>query len=374
MTSDIGGHSRQHNPIIAQMLERETGRRKPQGFPHAVIIVVAVTWSLFQLWICSPVPYSIGFGVFNDTATRSLHLGFAVFLCYLGFPFLRSSPSERIPLYDWAMAFAAAFCACYLFIFQAELARRPGIPAPLDVAVAIVGVVLLLEATRRVMGLPMTVVAILFLFYVFLGPYFPELISHRGASLTRAASQFWLTQEGVFGVPLGVSTSFVFLYVLFGAMLENAGAGAYLTALSFSLLGRLRGGPAKAAVVASGLHGLISGSSIANVLTCGPVTILLMKKVGFSAEKAGAIEVAAGSNGQIMPPVMGAAAFLMAEYTNIPYSQIIKHAFVPAILAYFSLLYIVHIEAVKMGMESAGKSTNPLKARLLRGLLLCSGG
>jgi TRAP transporter 4TM/12TM fusion protein len=356
------------------MLERETGRRKPKGLPHALIIIVAVSWSLFQLWICSPIPYDLGIGVFNDTATRSLHLSFAVFLAFLGFPFLRSSPSGRIPAYDWLMAFAAAFCTSYLFIFQSELVRRPGIPAPQDVAVAIAGVLLLLEATRRVMGLPMTLLAIAFLVYAFLGPYFPDLISHRGASLSRAASQFWLTQEGVFGVPIGVSTSFVFLYVLFGAMLENAGAGAYLTALSFSLLGRLRGGPAKAAVVASGLHGLISGSSIANVLTCGPVTILLMKKVGFSAEKAGAIEVAAGSNGQIMPPVMGAAAFLMAEYTGIPYSQIIKHAFVPALLAYFSLLYIVHIESVKMGMESSGKSMTPLSARLVRGLLLCSGG
>ncbi|MDR1165979.1 MAG: TRAP transporter permease [Deltaproteobacteria bacterium] len=368
------GAALQRNPIIAQMLERETGRRKPQGLPHALIIIVAVSWSLFQLWICSPIPYSIGFGVFNDTATRAIHLSFAIFLCFLGFPFLRSSPSDRVPFYDWAMAITAAFCACYLFIFQAELVRRPGIPAPQDVAVAIVGVALLLEATRRVMGVPMTVVAIFFLIYVFLGPYFPDLVSHRGASLSRAASQFWLTQEGVFGVPLGVSTSFVFLYVLFGAMLENAGAGAYLTALSFTLLGRLRGGPAKAAVVASGLHGLISGSSVANVLTCGPVTILLMKKAGFSAEKAGAIEVAAGSNGQIMPPVMGAAAFLMAEYTNIPYSRIIQHAFVPAILAYFSLLYIVHIEAVKMGMGSAGKAMTPFRARLLRGLILLSGG
>ncbi|MDR2613304.1 MAG: TRAP transporter permease, partial [Deltaproteobacteria bacterium] len=372
--SGAGRYHHHHSAIITQMLERETGRRKPTGLPHAMILIVAVAWSLFQLWICSPLPYELGFGVFNDTATRAIHLSFAVFLAYLGFPCLRSSPSDRIPLYDWAMALAAAFCACYLFIFQADLARRPGIPLPQDVAVAAVGVVLLLEATRRVMGLPMTLVAIAFLTYVFLGPYFPEIVSHRGASLSRAASQFWLTQEGVFGVPLGVSTSFVFLYVLFGAMLENAGAGAYLTALSFSLLGRLRGGPAKAAVVTSGLHGLISGSSIANVLTCGPVTILLMKKVGFSAEKAGAVEVAAGSNGQIMPPVMGAAAFLMAEYTNIPYSQLIKHAFVPALLAYFSLLYIVHIESVKLGMEAARKSPIPLPARLLRGLFLCSGG
>jgi TRAP transporter 4TM/12TM fusion protein len=359
--------------VIEQMLEKETGRRKPKGLGHVILIVVAISWALFQIWITSPMPFSLGFGVFNDTATRSFHLAFAVFLAYMGFPMLKRGPTDRIPWHDWVMALAAAFCACYLFIFQAELARRPGIPTRMDIIVAVAGVILLLEATRRVMGLPMVLVAIVFLSYVFMGPHAPALIAHRGASLSRAASQFWLTQEGVFGVPLGVSTSFVFLYVLFGAMLENAGAGNYLTALSFALLGRLRGGPAKAAVVASGLNGLVSGSSIANVLTTGPVTILLMKKVGFTAEKAGAVEVAASSNGQIMPPVMGAAALLMAEYTNIPYSQLIKHAFVPAILAYLSLLYIVHLEACKMGMEGAVRARSPMVPKILRfGLVVSS--
>jgi TRAP transporter 4TM/12TM fusion protein len=365
--TDVG-----HSDILGRMLEKEIGRRKPKGFPHALLILTAISWSLFQLWITSPIPYSLGFGILNDTATRALHLSFAVFLAFLGIPALKSGPSERIPLYDWILALAAAFCASYLFIFQTELARRPGMPSGMDIRVAVVGVILLLEATRRVMGLPMTIVAIIFLIYVFLGPHAPDLIAHKGVTVSRAASQFWLTQEGVFGVPLGVSVSFVFLYVLFGAMLENAGAGNYLTALSFSLLGRLRGGPAKAAVVASGLHGCISGSSIANVLTCGPVTILLMKKVGFSAEKAGAVEVAAGSNGQIMPPVMGAAAFLMAEYTGIPYAQIIKHAFIPALLAYFSLFYIVHLEALKLGMEGAQRPPSSISGRILRAALLLS--
>jgi TRAP transporter 4TM/12TM fusion protein len=362
-----------NSDVLKEMLERDTGRRKPAGIPRAVLIVVPIAWSLFQLWITSPLPYTLGVGVLNDTAARSLHLAFAIFLAFLGFPMFKSSPRDRIPLQDWFFALVAAFCACYLYIFQDQLARRPGLPTTLDVAVAVVGMLLLLEATRRVMGLPMTCVAVMFLIYVFFGRHFPELISHRGASLPRAASQYWLTQEGVFGVPLGVSASFVFLYVLFGAMLEGAGAGNYLTALSFALLGQLRGGPAKAAVVASGLHGLISGSSIANVLTCGPVTIMLMKKVGFSAEKAGAVEVAAGSNGQIMPPVMGAAAFLMAEYINMPYSQIIKHAFIPAILAYMSLLYIVHLEACKMGMKAASRPHRPILMRLVRAGLTLSG-
>ena len=357
-------HSEGHSDLISQMLEKETGRRHPSGIPHAVLLIMPIIWSLFQIWYTSPIPFALGVGVFNDTAARSLHLGFAIFIAFIGFPMFKNSPKDRIPLYDWVFAVVAAFCAAYLYIFQNELARRPGIPTREDIIVACVGVVLLLEATRRVMGMPMTCVAIVFILYVFAGPYAPDLIAHRGASLSRAASQFWLTQEGVFGVPLGVSTSFVFLYVLFGAMLENAGAGNYLTSLSFALLGHLRGGPAKAAVVASGLHGLISGSSIANVLTCGPVTIMLMKKVGFSAEKAGAVEVAAGSNGQIMPPVMGAAAFLMVEYINMPYSQLIKHAFIPALLTYGSLLYIVHLEACKLGMEGLPR-TSTFKHRLL---------
>ena len=343
--------------LLAQILEKETGR-KPRGFAHALCLVVPLIWALWQLWITSPLPFALSFGVFNDTAARSIHLAFALFLAFAGFPLFRAGPLDRIPWYDWLLALAAAFCAGYLFLFQAELAGRAGLPQRLDIAVACAGMILLLEATRRVMGLPMTIVAVIVIIYAFAGPYAPDIIAHKGATLSRAASQFWITSEGVFGVPLGVSTSFVFVYVLFGAMLEGAGAGRYLTSLAFALLGHFRGGPAKAAVVASGLHGLISGSSIANVLTCGPVTIMLMKKVGFSAEKAGAVEVSAGSNGQIMPPVMGAAAFLMVEYINIPYAELIRHAFIPALLAYASLLYIVHLEACKMGMEGLPRRTS----------------
>ncbi len=337
-----------------------------------LFLFIPIAWSLFQLWITSPLPFKLGFGFFNDTESRAIHLSFALFLAFTGFPMLKHSPHRRIPLYDWALALLATGCAMYLVFFMEQLSMRSGRPTQTDVIVACMGVLLLLEATRRVMGLPMTIVASVFLLYAFAGPYAPDIIAHKGATLNRAASHFWLTQEGVFGIPLGVSTSVVFLYVLFGAMLEHSGAGNYLTTLSFSLLGKFRGGPAKAAVVASGLHGLISGSSIANVLTCGPVTIMLMKKVGFSAEKAGAIEVAAGSNGQIMPPVMGAAAFLMIEYINMPYSELIKHAFIPAILAYASLLYIVHLEACKMNMKGL-KSHTPLKMKLIGwGLTLSS--
>jgi TRAP transporter 4TM/12TM fusion protein len=195
------------------------------------------------------------------------------------------------------------------------------------------------------------IVALVFLAYVFLGPYAPDVLAYQGASLSKAMSHLWLSTEGVFGIALGVSTSFVFMFVLFGSLLDKAGAGNYFIKVAFSLLGHMRGGPAKAAVLSSGMTGLISGSSIANVVTTGTFTIPLMKRVGFTSEKAGAVEVAASVNGQIMPPVMGAAAFLMVEYVGIPYIDVIKHAFLPAIISYIALLYIVHLEALKSGMQ-----------------------
>jgi TRAP transporter 4TM/12TM fusion protein len=193
----------------------------------------------------------------------------------------------------------------------------------------------------------------------------PEVIAHKGASLVKGMSHYWLGTEGVFGVALGVSTGMVFMFVLFGAMLESAGAGNYFIRTSFAALGHLKGGPAKAAVVSSGLTGLVSGSSIANVVTTGTFTIPLMKKVGFSSEKAGAIEVACSTNGQLMPPVMGAAAFLMVEYVGITYIEVIKHAFLPAVISYIALVYIVHLEACKMGLEGMKKTiTNTLAQRM----------
>ncbi|MCB1311906.1 MAG: TRAP transporter permease, partial [Sedimentitalea sp.] len=229
------------------------------------------------------------------------------------------------------------------------------------------GLVLLLEATRRALGLPMVIVALVFLGYTFGGPYMPDLIAHKGASLSRAMSHQWLTTEGVFGVALGVSSGFIFLFVLFGSLLDRAGAGNYFIKSAFALLGHMRGGPAKAAVVSSAATGIISGSSIANVVTTGTFTIPLMKKVGFSSEKAGAVEVASSVNGQIMPPVMGAAAFLMVEYVGIPYFDVVKHAFLPAVISYIALVYIVHLEALKAGMEGLPRAyvPKPIVQRLI---------
>jgi len=279
-----------------------------------------------------------------------------------------------VPLQDWAFALVGAFCAAYLFLFYDSLASRPGQPTTTDICVAVAGMLLLLEATRRALGLPMVIVASVFLVYTFAGPYMPEMIAHRGASLAKATSHYWLTTEGVFGIALGVSTSFIFLFVLFGSLLDKAGAGNYFIKSAFALLGHMRGGPAKAAVVSSAATGIISGSSIANVVTTGTFTIPLMKRVGYRPDQAGAVEVSSSVNGQIMPPVMGAAAFLMVEYVGIPYTQVIKHAFLPAVISYIALFYIVHLEALKANLQGLPRrSQSTLAQRLLAFVMTVAG-
>jgi TRAP transporter 4TM/12TM fusion protein len=340
------------SPELQQLVaESDTGGRKVGGAAGKLIFLVAVGWSLFQLWYASPLPFTFAWGVLNDTEARSLHLGIALLLGYLCFPALRSSARDRIPVRDWVLAIAGAFAGAYFILFYGDLATRPGKPVAIDIITASVGILLLLEATRRAVGLPMTILALLFLGYVLFGRYLPDVLAHKGASFERMLSHQWLTTEGVFGVALGVSAGFIFIYVLFGAMLDRAGAGNYMMQLSFALLGHLRGGPAKVSVVSSGLNGLISGSSVSNVVSGGIFTIPLMKKAGYGGVKAGAIETMSSVDGQLMPPVMGAAAFLMVEYVGIPYPEICKHAFLPAILSYIALFYIVHLEALKLDMK-----------------------
>lgn len=354
------------DPDVQEMVaQADSGARAPRGMPGKLLWGVALAWSLFQLWYASPLPFTLNFGVFNDTQARSIHLGFAIFLAYTAFPALKSSPRFYIPIQDWILGLVGAFCASYLVIFHAELADRAGAPNTLDLVVAVSGMLILLEATRRALGPPLMVVATVFLIYTFGGPYMPDVIAHKGASLSKAMSHQWLSSEGVFGVALGVSTSFVFLFVLFGSLLDKAGAGNYFTQVAFSLLGHMKGGPAKAAVVSSGLSGLVSGSSIANVVTTGTFTIPLMKRVGFPGQKAGAVEVAASTNGQLTPPIMGAAAFLMVEYVGVSYLEVIKHAILPALISYVALIYIVHLEALKAGMKGLERPYKPTLAESL---------
>lgn len=410
----------------------DTGGRDPNikiiGY---LISAVALTWSLFQIWIASPIPYSLNFGIFNSTESRSIHLAFAVFLGFMAYPgtkraseplvtipkilgalvviaitafiyvnlsgiqddplsanmwvvglailaivsllasiFLHS-PADHVPWFDWMLALIASFSAAYLYIFYQDLSNRPGNPITQDIIVACIGVVLLLYATWRTLGPPLAILATIFLAYCFAGQNMPELLAWKGASFSLIADVQWLSTDGVFGIALGVSTGFVFLFVLFGALLDKAGAGNYFIKVAFALLGHYRGGPAKAAVISSAMTGLISGSSIANVVTTGTFTIPMMKRVGFSSEKAGAVEVASSVNGQIMPPVMGAAAFLMVEYVGLEYFEVVKHAFLPALISYIALVYIVHLEALKTDMQGLPRRgpVNPFMVIMMRFLV-----
>jgi len=345
--------AKKSEPDLQQLVaDADLGGRAARGIAGKVVFALAIAWSLFQLWYASPLPFTFGWGVLNDTEARSLHLGVGLLLAFLCYPMLRSpSQRQRIPWFDWGLGLVAAIAGAYFLLFYAQLATRPGQPNLQDVIVATAGLVLLLEATRRSVGTPMTVLAVLFLAYILLGKYLPDVLAHKGASWERMLSHQWLTTEGVFGVALGVSVSYIFIFVLFGALLDKAGAGNYMMQVSFAMLGHLRGGPAKVAVVSSALNGLISGSSVSNVVSGGIFTIPLMSKAGYGGVKAGAIETASSVNGQIMPPVMGAAAFLMVEYVGIPYTDIVKHAFLPAVISYIALFYIVHLEALKLGLE-----------------------
>jgi len=365
--TDAPGEAASRERLAELVAESDSGARVPSGIPAKVIWLTALAWSLFQLWYASPLPFILGVGLLNSTEARSIHLAFAIFLAYLVFPALKRSPRRRIPRQDWLLALSAAFAAGYVFLFYRSIAERPGLPTTLDLVISVAGLALILEATRRALGPPLMVVALLFMLYTFAGPYMPEVIAHQGASLGKGMSHYYLATEGVFGIALGVSTSMVFLFVLFGSLLEKAGAGNYFIRVAFALMGHMRGGPAKAAVVSSGMTGLVSGSAIANVVTTGTFTIPLMRRVGFSPEKAGAVEVAASTNGQLTPPIMGAVAFLMVEYVGISYVEVIKHAALPALISYVALVYIVHLEAVKADMQGLPRKRPPRPMRTLVG-------
>jgi TRAP transporter 4TM/12TM fusion protein len=360
--------------------DMDVGARNPDNWQGKMLAGIALTWALFQIYTASVLPFTLtqmtGFPQFviNSDKERAIHLAFALFLACTAFPLFKNSSRNRIPWYDWALGLGGVVVTMYLVFNQSAIALRSGLPTPTDLVMSAVGISIVLIATYRALGLPMVIVAATFLVYVFFGDreFIPDSIQWKGASFNKAMWHFWMQTEGVFGQALGVSASMVFLFVLFGSLLEKAGAGNYFIQVAFALMGHLKGGPAKAAVVASAATGLISGSSIANTVTTGTFTIPLMKRVGFSAEKAGAVEVASSTNGQLTPPVMGAAAFLMIEYVGIPYMQVIKHAFLPAIISYIALVYIVHLEACKMGLEGLPRPGAP-KTRAQRMMSIALG-
>ena len=327
-----------------------------------IIFVIAVAMSIFQL-------YTGFFGEMPGAKQLSIHLAFALLLCYLSYPLRQKWAGGKIPWYDLILAVIAGGSALYMFLNYEHVAYSVGRAAWYDLIIGGTVIVLVLEATRRSVSPMLPVICIIFLIYAYIGPYIPGDLAHRGFRVTRIIDHIYMTGEGLWGVPLRVSATFVFLFVLFGAFLEKMGAGEYLIDLSFASMGRFRGGPAKAAVVASGAMGSISGSSIANTVTTGSMTIPLMKKVGFKPHAAGAVEVAASTNGQLMPPIMGAAAFIMAEMIGISYFEVVKAAIIPAILSYTAIFSIVHLEAIKENIRGLTKDeTPPLIKTLFSGI------
>jgi TRAP transporter 4TM/12TM fusion protein len=347
--------------VARRMAEEEEGvARRPLGPTKWVIPVIGVIWSFFQLSIAS-------WWILDTVFIRAIHLGFAMLIVYLNYPVFKEtrlglkflSIKNRIPAWDFVVAIIACFAAVYIAVDYYGVTHRAGAPITRDIVIGLVLLVMLLEAARRVIGPALSVIALFFCIYAFFGPYMPDVIAFKGVSLTRFMGQITMSTEGIYGIPLDVSATIVFLFVLFGSMLEKAGAGHYFIQLALSILGGFKGGPAKAAVMGSGFTGLVSGSSIANIVTTGTFTIPLMKKVGYPPTKAAAVEVAASTDGQLAPPIMGAAAFIIAEYVNVPYLEVIKAAAVPAFASYAALFYITHIEASKLGLRGLSRGELP---------------
>ena len=346
------------------------------GLHLKIVAAIAIIWSLFQLWYASPFPFWFNIGMFKGLPARAIHLGFALTLAFLIYPTIKG---KKISILDIIISVTGALCCLYIYFFYDQLVDRGGVllniiignnfNLPVELIIGSCGILILLEATRRAIGLPLVIIAVCFLLFSYFGRYAPEIISHGGLSLNRLVGFQWLDQEAIFGIPIGVSVDFIFLFVLFGALLETAGGGKYFLDLAFAMVGKMRGGPAKAAILGSGMTGLISGSSIANTVTTGTFTIPIMKKTGFSKEKAGAIEVSSSVNGQLMPPVMGAAAFVMASFIGVTYFEIVKHAFLPAIISYIALFYISHLEALKLNLKGMDDADVPnLRKTFLSGL------
>ncbi len=361
--------------IESKIHEDLSPTRNLTGLHLKIVAAIAIIWSLFQLWYASPFPFMFDFGMFKGLPARAIHLGFALLLAFLIFPISRS---KRITIIDVLISVIGAFCCLYIYFFYDEMVDRGGILLkitlgeyiiPIELIIGSIGILILLEATRRVIGIPLVVIAVCFLLFSYFGQYAPDIISHGGLSLKRLVGFQWFDQEAIFGIPIGVSVDFIFLFVLFGALLETAGGGQYFLNLAFAMVGKMRGGPAKAAILGSGMTGMISGSSVANTVTTGTFTIPIMKKTGFSKEKAGAIEVSSSVNGQIMPPVMGAAAFVMASFIGVTYFEVVKHAFLPAVISYIALFYISHLEALKLNLKGMEEKDVPnLKKTFLSGL------
>ncbi len=355
-----------HEKIDVQKLleqyDTESNIRRPIGYIAIIISIIAISMSLFHF-------YTGGFGLWLALKQRALHLAFTLALIFLLYPTTKKgigSDKSKVPLWDIVLATLGAFTSLYLIIYYNELVFRAGLPSRIDLIMGGITILLVLEATRRAIGPELPIVVVVFLIYAYFGPYMPGFLAHRGYSLERIIEHLYMQTEGIYGIPLGVSSSFVFLFILFGSVLNKTGMGKFFIDLSMALAGHTTGGPAKVAVIASGFMGSINGSSVANVVTTGSFTIPLMKSIGYKKDFAGAVEAAASTGGQIMPPVMGAAAFVMSEFLEIPYIKIAAAAIIPAIIYYIAVITMVHLEACKYDLKGLPKERLPKAKEVLQ--------
>ncbi len=338
--------------------DRESNTRNLKGLMAKIVMAIAISFSLFQL-------YTAIYGVLDAALQRAVHLSFGLVLIFLLYPTRRSWPRDKVHPLDFVLSILGGAAPLYIVVFYEDLVARAAMPTTLDIVVGVLGLFVVMEAARRAVGWPMVIVASGFLVYAFAGPYMPNILAHRGVGVGELVDHLFYTTEGIFGIPLGVSSTFIFLFILFGSYLEATGLGKFFIDIANAVAGWASGGPAKVAVLSSGLMGTVSGSSVANVAGTGSFTIPMMKKLGYKPEFAGAVEATASTGGQLMPPVMGAAAFLMAEFIGIPYIQVVLAAAVPALLYYSGVWIGVHLEAKKNGLQGVPRSELPKFQELL---------
>ena len=343
---------------VLKKYDKDSDTMEYKGIMAKIVSAIAITFSIFQL-------YTATFGVLDAQLQRAVHLGFGLALVYLLYPTRKSWSRTKLHPFDLLLAILGAAAPAYILIEYNQLVMRSGLVTTPDLVVGILGILLVVEATRRVVGIPMVTVVLLFLAYAFAGPYMPGVLAHRGLTLSQLVGHLFFTTEGIFGIPLGVSSTFIFLFILFGAYLESTGLGKFFIDLANSIAGWASGGPAKVAVLSSGLMGTVSGSSVANVVGTGSLTIPMMKTLGYHKNFAGAVEAAASTGGQLMPPVMGAAAFLMAEFVGVPYIDIVKAAVIPALLYFTGVWLGVHFEAKRSNLKGLPREQLPKMSRLL---------
>ena len=344
---------------ILKQYDRESDTMMYHGVMAKIVTALAIAFSVFQL-------YTAIFGVLDAQLQRAVHLGFGLCLVFLLYPTRKSWSRHKLHPLDLVLAILGAAAPAYIVIAYQSLVLRSGLVSGTDLVIGTAGIVLVIEAARRVVGIPMVCVVLAFLLYAFVGPYMPGVLAHRGLTLSQLVGHLYFTTEGVFGIPLGVSSTFIFLFILFGAYLESTGLGKFFIDLANSIAGWASGGPAKVAVLSSGLMGTVSGSSVANVVGTGSLTIPMMKKLGYHKNFAGAVEAAASTGGQLMPPVMGAAAFLMAEFVGVPYIEIVKAAVIPALLYFAGVWLGVHFEAKRENLKGIPRSELPKLSTILK--------